>query len=367
MTSQTLTTRALNRATLARQMLLKREETTPLRAIERLVGLQAQLARPPFIGLWSRIEGFLPDALTKALFRREAVRALMMRCTLHLVSARDYLRLRVTIQPGLDRAIDSSVRKRAQALDIGPVLATARRYLDQEPRTWSELQARLRKRFPTYDERAMSHAVRTHLPLVQVPTDTRWGYKMPADFAVAQSWLGRHVSIQESRQTLVLRYLAAFGPATVSDAQTWSGLTGLRPAFDTLRPKLLTFRDERGRELFDLPQAPRPGADVIAPIRFVPDYDNLILSHSDRTRFLAAEHRPFVFMRNMQVLPTFLVDGFVAGTWRVEQTTASASLVLVPFTRLTQRTWTHLREEGNKLLQFIAPEARKSLVKLTAK
>jgi hypothetical protein len=367
MTSQTLSTRALNRATLARQMLLTREETTPVRAIERLVGLQAQLARPPFIGLWSRIEGFRPDALTKALFRRQAVRTLMMRCTLHLVSARDYLKLRVTIQPALDRATDSSVRSRAKALDIEQVLATARRYLDEEPRTASELQARLRERFPTYDERAMGHAVRVHLPLVQVPTETRWGYKMPADFAVAQSWLRRHVSIQEFRETLVLRYLAAFGPATVSDAQTWSGLTGLRSAFEPLRTKLLTFRDERGRELFDLPEAPRPDADVTAPIRFVPDYDNLILSHADRTRFLEAEHRPLVFMRNMQILPTFLVDGFVAGTWRVEQSSASASLVLAPFARLTQTAWADLREEGNKLLRFIAPEARKTLVKRTAK
>jgi hypothetical protein len=184
--------------------------------------------------------------------------------------------------------------------------------------------------------------------------------------AVAESWLGGRVSIKDARETLVVRYLAAFGPATVSDAQIWSGLTGLGAVFDTLRPKLRTFRDERGRELFDLPRASRPDRGVIAPARFLPDYDNLILSHSDRTRILAPEHRSLVFMRNMQILPTFLVDGFIAGTWRVEQTTAEASLVLAPFQKLTQRAWADLEREGNELLRFIASEARATQVKRTA-
>src|SRR6516164_3841323 len=168
MMSLTLNRRALNRATLARQMLLTREKTTPLRAIERLMGLQAQLARPPFIGLWSRIENFQPEALTRALLRREVVRALMMRCTLHLMSGRDYLKLRATFQPVLDRAIDSSIRERAKALDMELLLGPARQYLDEEPCTLNELRARLRKRFPKYDEQTIGYAVRTHLPLVQV-------------------------------------------------------------------------------------------------------------------------------------------------------------------------------------------------------
>jgi hypothetical protein len=367
MTSQAMNSRALNRATLARQMLLARAKTTPLRAIERLVGLQAQLARPPFIGLWSRVENFRSEALVKALIRRQVVRALMIRCTLHLMSARDYLKLRATIEPVLARAIDSSVRERAKAFDMEQLLARARQYLDEEPCTLNELRARLRKRFPKYDERAIGYAVRTHLPLIQVPSETRWGYRAPADFAVAETWLGRRVSIKDAREALVLRYLAAFGPATVSDAQAWSGLTGLRPAFEALGTKLCTFRDERGRELFDLPEAARPDGDVIAPTRFLPDYDNLVLSHSDRSRFLASEHRSLVFMRNMQILPTFLVDGFVAGTWRVEQTTADASLVLAAFRKLTQRAWGDLEREGNKLLRFIAPEARATMVKRTVK
>jgi hypothetical protein len=302
----------------------------------------------------------------KALLRRQVVRALMMRCTLHLVSARDYLELRATIQPVLERAIDSSVRKRAKTLNMEKLLVQARQYLDEEPCTLNELRARLWKRFPKYDERAIGYAVRTHLPIVQVPSETRWGYKAPADLAVAQSWLGRGVSTGEARETLVLRYLAAFGPATVRDAQTWSGLGGLRPAFDALRTKLRTFRDECGRELFDVPRAARPNEDVVAPVRFLPDYDNLILSHFDRTRFLAAGHRPLVFMRNVQILPTFLVDGFVAGTWRVEQTTSGASLSMAPFGKLSRREWADLEREGNKLLHFTAPSARHTLVKRTA-
>jgi hypothetical protein len=290
----------------------------------------------------------------------------MMRCTLHLVSARDYLKFRATIQPVLERAIDASVRKRAKTLNMEKLLLRAHQYLDEEPCTLNELRARLWKRFPKYDERAIGYAVRTHLPLVQVASETPWGYRAPADLAVAQSWLGRRVSTVEARETLVLRYLAAFGPATVSDAQTWSGLAGLRPTFDKLRTKLCTFRDERGRELFDLPKVARPEEGVVAPVRFLPDYDNLILSHSDRTRFLAAEHRPLVFMRNMQILPTFLVDGLVAGTWRVAQTAAGASLALVPFGKLSQRTWADLEREGSDLLHFLAPGVRQTLVKRTA-
>jgi hypothetical protein len=290
----------------------------------------------------------------------------MMRCTLHLMSGRDYLKLRSTIQPVLARAIDSSIRERTKTLDMERLLGRARQYLDEEPCTLNQLRARLRKRFPKYDEQVIGYAVRTHLPLVQVPSETRWGYRAPADFAVAESWLGKRVSVKDDRETLVFRYLAAFGPATVTDAQTWSGLTGLGRAFDTLRTKLRTFRDESGRELFDLPEAARPNGDIIAPTRFLPDFDNLILSHSDRTRFLAPEYRSLVFMRNMRILPTFLVDGFVSGTWRVEQTTAGASLVLAPFRKLSQRVWEDLEREGNELLRLIASEAAATLVKRTA-
>ena len=354
---KTLTQRELNRATLARQMLLARERTTTLRAVERLVGLQAQLARPPFIGLWSRVEKFRREDLTRLLQRRKVVRATMMRCTLHLMSAKDYSTLRAAIQPALSHGMRSALRERADGLDIGRLVAAARKCFDDRPRTFNELRALLAKRYPKGDERAMGYAVRTHLPLVQVPTEAAWGYPGTADFAVAESWLGESLGADEKPHALVSCYLAAFGPATASDMQMWSGLKGLRDVFDELRSKLRTFRDERDRELFDLPKAPRPPADAKAPVRFIPEYDNLILSHSDRTRIVADEYRPSIIKSNLRVLPTFLVDGFVSGTWKIERKKALARLAIEPFEALSKRAREELTDEGNELVRFVEGDA----------
>jgi hypothetical protein len=353
----TLTRRALNRATLARQMLLEREKTPVPRAIERLAGLQAQLARPPFIGLWSRLEGFRREALTRPLLRREVVRAPLMRCTLHLMSAKDYVKLRASLQPVLADAMRSALRERAKGLDLEALAAAARTFFEEEPRTFEELRAFLLERYPKGDERAMGYAVRTLLPLVQVPTETGWGYPGTADFAVAESWLGEPLDTDESPHPLVSRYLAAFGPASVSDVQTWSGLKGLRVVLEELRPKLRTFQDERGRELFDLPKAPRPPEDTLAPVRFLPEYDNLVLAHDDRTRLIADAHRSAIFKSNLRILPTFLVDGFVAGTWKAERKKATATLVLEPFETLTKKVRAELEEEGDGLVRFVEEDA----------
>jgi hypothetical protein len=358
MSVTTLTRRELNRATLARQLLLEREKAPVLHAIERLVGLQAQLARPPFIGLWSRLEGFQREELTRLLLRREVVRAPLMRCTLHLMSARDYLTLRAALQPVLGQAMRSALRERAKGLDIQGLVATTRTFFGEEPRTFEELRAFLLERYPKGDERAMGYAVRTHLPLVQVPTEAEWGFPGTADFAVAESWLGAPLEADEKPHPLVLRYLAAFGPATVNDVQTWSGLTGLRDVLEELRPKLRTFQDERGRELFDLPKAPRPPADTPAPVRFIPEYDNLVLAHEDRTRLVADAHRSSIFKSNLRILPTFLVEGFVAGTWKVERKKASATLLLEPFEALSKRAREELAEEGDGLIRFVEGDAR---------
>jgi hypothetical protein len=352
-----LTTRALNRATLARQMLLAREKCTAVEAIERLVGLQAQLARPPFIGLWSRARGFGREDLTRSLARREVVRATMMRGTLHLVTANAYQCLRAAIQPVLSQAMAQVLRGRADALDIEEVVAEARRYFEQEPRTFEELRDHLLSLHPKGDERAMGYAVRMHLPLVQVPADTTWGYPGTADFTVAETWLGEPMGTDDRPHTLVLRYLAAFGPATPADAQTWSGLKGLKGVFEELRPKLSTFQDERGRELFDLADAPRPPEDTPAPARFVPEYDNLVLSHADRTRIVADEHRPRIAMPNLRILPTFLVDGFVAGTWKIERKKAQATLVVEPFGALAKKAREELEREGEALVRFVEGDA----------
>lgn len=359
MPTRTLTTRQLNRATLARQMLLARERVTPLRAIERLAGLQAQLPRPPYVGLWSRLVDFRRAALTRLLQRRKVVRAPMMRCTLHLVSAKDYVSLRPAIQPALTRSMHSALRKRADGLDIENLVAAAREYLDRDPRTFVELRAHLSGLHRKGDERAMGYAVRTHLPLVQVPTDTVWGYPGTADFAPAESWLDTTLDLGDTPpHALVRRYLAAFGPASVGDAQTWSGLSALRVVFDELRPRLRTFRDERGRELFDLPKAPRPPASARAPARFLPDFDNLVLAHDDRTRLVDDEHRSSICLPNLRVLPTFLVEGRAAGTWKVERAKGGAQLVVEPFEPLARKARTELTEEGHALLRFIEEGAK---------
>jgi hypothetical protein len=355
----TLTRRELNRATLARQMLLAREKITALRAIERLVGVQAQLARPPFIGLWTRLKTFEREDLIRLVQSRKVVRATLMRGTLHLMSAQDYAKLRAPLQPALSAGMQSILRDRGQDLDIDRLVAEGRQYFDEKPRTFDELRDHLRKRFPKGDERAMGYAIRMHLPLIQVPTDAEWGYPGAADFAVAESWLGEPIGGDASPHALILRYLAAFGPATVSDAQTWSGLHSLKLPFEELRPKLKTFRDERGRELFDLPKAPHPAEDTPAPVRFLPEYDNLILSHDDRTRFVAKEHRSAVFLPALRVISTFLVDGFVAGTWKIERKKDKATLMLMPFAALPRKVRDELSDEGDRLVRFVERDAQK--------
>jgi hypothetical protein len=258
----------------------------------------------------------------------------------------------------LSRGMQSILRDRMSTFDMDRVSAEARRFFGKAPATFDALRDHLVKKFPAGDERAMGYAIRTHLPLVQVPTDAPWGFPAAADFALADGWLAREVSTTAtSAEAMVLRYLAAFGPATPADAQAWSGMAGLRDVFETLRPSLVTFRDERKRELFDVPDAPRPDEDVAAPARFVADFDNLVLSHDDRARIVADEHRPRVTLKNLQVRATFLVDGFVAGTWKSERKRKTAVLVIEPFAAVAKRTRTALEQEGERLLAFLEEDA----------
>ena len=354
-TAPALTTRQLNRALLARQMLLAREKTTALDAVGRLAGMQAQLARPPFIGLWTRLEGFRRDDLLGPLRDRQIVRVTAMRGTLHLMTAADYVELRGALQPGLTRGLQSALRDRAKGLDLDALEAEARLFF---PGTFDGFRAHLKKKDPQADERAMAYAIRLNLPLVQVPAEAAWGFPAAADFAMADAWLKKKVSTEPApAHTLVRRYLAAFGPATPGDAQAWSGLQGLREVFEELRPSLVTFRDERKRELFDLPDAPRPPENTPAPIRFLPDFDNLVLAHDDRTRVIADEHRPKVTLKNLQVRATFLNDGFVAGTWKVERKKKAATLILEPFGKMDKKTLAALEREGDALLRFAEEDA----------
>jgi hypothetical protein len=363
--TDTLTRRQLNRATLARQLLLERHSISAVEAVERLCGLQAQEAKPPYVGLWTRVEAFRREELSEALLARQVVRATLMRATLHLMSARDYVALRASLAPALAQAM-GVLGTRAAGLEVEKVLPVARGLLEEHPRAFNELRALLAEAFPRVNDRALGYSVRLQLPLVMIPTETPWTFPPVADFTLADAWLGKPLGTDDAPEPLVLRYLAAFGPATAADAQTWSGLKGIKPVLERLRSQLRVFRDERGRELFDLPAAPRPDDGVPAPPRFLPEFDNLVLSHADRTRVLADEHRGLVVTKNLRVRATFLWDGFACGTWAVERKKATATLLLTPFEPLPKPAVKALAVEGEALLRFLEEDATSFDVRLAA-
>ncbi|MBI5104604.1 MAG: AlkZ family DNA glycosylase [Solirubrobacterales bacterium] len=350
--SEVLSPRALNRATLARQLLLERAPLDAVEAVGRLGGLQAQEPRPPYLALWSRLEGFAREDLAGALREGAVVRGLLTRATLHVAGREDFLDLRGVLQPVLSAAMTGALRGRDGGLDLDALLPVARGLLEEEPRTFGELRALLAARFPGVDERALGYAVRTNLPLVMVPTADPWAFPRDARFAPAD---GRPRGAGPAG--LVRCHLAAFGPATAADVQRWSGLKGLAPVLDDLRDELVVVRDERGRELFDLPGAPRPGEDAPAPPRFLPDFDSLVLAHEDRSRVVPDAHRGAITTRNLRVRATFLWDGVVAGTWAVARKGRRATLTVAPFGSLPRRAKGALTDEAERLLAFAEPEA----------
>jgi len=353
MAEVTLTLRGLSRATLARQMLLQREKVTPTAAVERLFGMQAQLARPPFIGLFARIEGFRREDMSRAITKRTIVRGTLMRGTLHVMSTKDYIAFRGVIQLALDHGLKGVLRDRMKGVDVAETIATARAFFET-PHTFDELRDALSKKG---DVRARAFAARLLIPLVQVADESAWSYPAVARFITAKKWLAKSPAAGDLRE-LVRRYLAAFGPATVADAQTWSGIPALRETFEAMRGELAIVRDERKRELFDLPKAPRPPEDTPAPPVFLPEFDNLVLAHADRTRFVAKEHRKAIYLPGLRVAPTFLVDGVVGGTWKLTRTKSKATLEINPFDKkLPRATRDALATEGEKLARFIEPDA----------
>ena len=284
-----------------------------------------------------------------------------MRATIHLVTADDCLVLRPLMQPVLDAELarHPEFAPALAGVDLEPVLAFARALLAERPRTGTELRAALAERFPDTTPPRSPTPAATCWPLVQVPPRGVWGRTAQVTSTTAESWLGRPLAADPSIDDVVLRYLAAFGPATVADVAAWSRLTGMREVLDRLRPRLRTFRDERGRELLDLPDAPRPDPDTPAPPRFLPEYDNLLLSHADRSRFVAEEHRARLGGATGPIHGSVLHDGFLCGVWRLEQDRASgaATLVVSHARPLTKRAHGSLAAEGRRLLRFVAADA----------
>jgi len=336
-------------------MLLRREKASVLDGIERLIALQAQLPNPPYVGLWTRLAGFERDELTSLIEKRRVVRSTMMRATQHLVTARDYLRLRPVLQPMLDQRCRHNYGRGTAGIEPEELITAGRALLEERPHTVTELKARLAERWPRHDPLALGYSIQMLLPLVHIPPRGTWGKGGAVPAVLAEAYLKRPLSANRSPAQMILRYLAAFGPATIADVQEWSGLKGLRAVVDTLRPKLRVLRDEAGRELLDLPDAPLPDPDTPAPVRFLPEYDNLILAYADRTRMLTRAVQEAIWTKN-GLLSTALVDGTVAASWKITRDRKRATLTIDVLRRIAKSDRAALAEEGTRLLAFTDPE-----------
>ncbi len=345
-------------------MLLRRVSLPTDTVIERLIGLQGQTPLSPYVALWSRIEAFDPLVLAAALMDRSVVRMSLMRTTIHLVTARDGLALRPVMQPVLERGFHSGspFGKQLVGVDLDALISTGRGLIEEEPRSAAELRALLAEGWPDRDPESLAAACRYLLPVVQVPPRGVWGRTGLPRLTTAEAWLGRPLDTETRPDETVLRYLAAFGPATVSDIRTWSWLTSLREVVDRLRPRLRTFCDEQGRELFDVPDGPLPDPDSPAPPRFLPDYDNLLLSHDDRSRVAWPGY-------TAGLAPTWswgalLIDGFVGATWKIDVKRTRATLRIEVLDRLSPADEEAVRDEGQRLLGFWATAATEQEIEI---
>ncbi|MFE6843192.1 winged helix DNA-binding domain-containing protein [Streptomyces sp. NPDC057686] len=357
-----LDTRSLNRATLARQLLLSRAAIPAQDAVAHLLGLQAQNVKPPYFQLHARLAGFRPAELAELMESRQVVRMVTMRSTIHTHTAHDALTLRPLVQGARDREVNY-FRKGLVGVDLERLGELARAFVEAEPRTMGEIREELLTQWPDADPQSLSVAARCRLPLVQVTPRGVWGRSGQVRLTTVERWLDTAAApaalpapavpapAPQSVDDVVLRYLGAFGPASVKDMQVWAGLTRLREAFERLRPQLAVFRDENGVELFDLPDAPRPDAGTPAPPRFLPEFDNLLLSHADRTRVVAPEIKGRTWVGN-QSYCTLLVDGFVAGLWRLEEGTLTVELL----GKVSKKDRAEIVAEGERLIAGMADQ-----------
>ena len=375
-----LDTRQLNRATLDRQLLLRRPARPALDAIGHLAGLQAQAPLAPYVGLWTRLAGFGHDDLKDLLMERIVVRAHLMRNTVHLVTAADFVRFRPLYQPRIERDLSGHFGRNLGGLDLAELRAVAAVLLAETPLTRGQLGERLSARWPDHDPSSLAYAATHLLQLIQVPPRGLWGSTGPATWFLASAWLDTPAapalgpapysspSPHHKRSTmvddlsglpplddLVLRYLGAYGPATVRDIQAWSGLSRLREVTDRLGARLRTFTGPGGAELLDLPDAPRPDADVPAPPRFLPEYDNLLLSFADRSRVIPGTRPVPLPPGNGATTGTLLIDGFWTADWTITRGRDRAVLEVRPFGPLGVARQDAVGAEGRLLLEFAAP------------
>lgn len=364
MVSDALSDAALNRALLARQHLLTRTRTSVSKVLEHLVGLQAQDPKDPYVALWSRVADFDPTSLGKMIEAQEIVRLTLMRGTIHLVTARDATALRPLVQPVLDRMLKAWRRGLAGA-DAREVAIAGRAALEDGPLTYAGLGKRLAETWAKSEPLALARAVQSLVPLVQVPPRGVWGKSGAARHLPIESLTRKIPAPTLDLEGLVRRYLAAFGPASVQDAQAWSGLTKLAEVFERLRGRLDRFSSRTGTVLYDLPSAPRPDPDLEAPPRFLPVYDNLVLGFRDRSRVVSPEVRVPLVHENA-IVHYVLVHGFLGATWNVEEAKARATLTVRPFVPLSRDDRDAIRDEGTRLLRVLASRARSRSVRLAS-
>jgi hypothetical protein len=359
-----LSLRELNRATLARQMLLERASLPVVTAIERLAALQAQWAPSPYIALWSRLKDFRRESLWSAIEKKHTViRARLMRGTLHLVSARDFYAYAVATQD-LQRGAWNRLQV-GNGVDPTQVAKLAVAYA-REPRAKEEVVSHLTERLGSFGgpyKWLIWRFVSAHADLVSAPPGGHWAYGgTDAPYVAARHWIdgGARPTEEEAIEVLIRRYLTAFGPATLADIARFAGQVPprIRPVLERISPSLRRFSDEQGRTLFDLPRAPRPAAETKAPVRFLPRYDELLIGYEHRDRIIAAKHRPTIYSKNAIVEAVFLLDGFAAGTWGFASTKTDVTVHLHPFGALARGDRTSALEEAERLARFMAPDAK---------
>ncbi|MEX0625897.1 MAG: winged helix DNA-binding domain-containing protein [Chloroflexota bacterium] len=338
-------------------MLLERVAMTPYDTVHHLVGLQAQTPQSWYLSLWSRLADFDPIATGQLLEERRLVRVAVMRSTIHLVTDDDALVLRAFTQPAIDRSLRGIWARRLEGIDLAELATEVRRFTADAPRTPTELIRHLDTRWPGRDRLTVTNAVRALVPLVQVPPRGVWRRPGAVKLAALDAWLGRPVLATTDPEPIVLRYLAAFGPASVMDAQAWAGVTRLGEVFARLRPRLRVFRDGAGRELFDLPDAPRPDPETPAPVRFLADYDNLLLSHADRSRFVGDVERPAFTYQDGPIPGMLLLAGTALGQWHLQRDRGAATAVLRLVRPLSSDEETAVGTEADAMLRFSVPHA----------
>lgn len=345
----------LNRALLERQLLLKRVNMPAYNAIERLVGIQSQTPNSAYFALWTRLLNFSKEELATLINERRVVRIAMMRSTIHLVTDRHCLEYRPLLQPVLERSLKGNFGRFLKEIDINELVAVGRGMVEDQPRTLSDLGKMLNEYWTDRDPVALANSIRNLVPLVQIPPRGIWGESGKALHTSAEVWLRKTLSKDSSLEEIIMNYLNAFGPATVKDIQVWSGLTRLNEVIEKLRPRLCTFFDEQGNELFDLQDSPRPDSSTPAPPRFLAEFDNILLSYADRTRIIKEEYQKLVFTKNGIIRAAVLIDGFVQGIWKIEKKPDTATLNIKLFEPISKEDYEALIEEGNNLLMFTAP------------